>query len=219
MSRPKAMPKPMPKQAGLRELTLVTIYGEYLDVEKRPYTGTIEFTPTAWLADQQDAVILPMVPTVVKLNDQGRFSADIVSTASPGVNPEKWVYKITETINGYTRVFYAEVKESCSMADLVPLVPPQEWETTRGPRGYSVLHGDRDPTPLDGIDGDFWVNQVTHYFWAAKENGQWGDNWFIGGAGTPGPPGPKGDPGAVEVFAQADQPTAKGKGAIWLVTT
>ena len=215
MSRPKAMPKPMP--GNVRTLEMVTIYGEYVDVEKRPYTGTVEFTPTAWLADQPDAVILPMVPTVVKLNDQGKFSVQIVSTASPGVNPEKWVYKIAETINGYTRVFYAEVKESCSMADLVPLVPPQEWSTSRGPRGFSVLHGPNDPTPLDGINGDFWVNQTTHTFWAAKENGEWGDHWFIGGEGTPGPKGDKGDPGAVEVYQQATPPKAKGVGALWLV--
>jgi hypothetical protein len=204
---------------GIRTLDLVTVYGEYLDAEKNPFTGTVEFTPTAWLSDQQDAVIVPQVPVVVRLGVDGKFSTQLVSTASPGVNPDKWVYKIVETINGYTRVFYAEIKESMSMADLVPLVDPQEWLSTRGPRGYSVLHGDRDPLPSDGIDGDFWVNQVSHRFWAAKAAGAWGDNWFLGGEGAPGPPGPKGDPGAVEVYRQADKPTPKGIGAFWLVTS
>lgn len=216
MSRPLAQPRPIPA-GGIRTLDLVTVYGEYLDAEKDPFTGTVEFTPTAWLSDQGDAVIVPQVPVIVKLDDAGKFSTELVSTASPGVNPEKWVYQIRETINGYSRVFYAEIKESCSMADLVPLVPPQEWSTTRGPRGYSVLHGDRDPTPVDGTNGDFWVNQTAHTFWAAKENGQWGDHWFLGGEGAPGPPGPKGDPGAIEVYRQPTPPTAKSIGAMWLV--
>lgn len=215
MSRPYS--RAMPDRA-VRTLNLVTVFGEYLDVEKDPYTGTVEFTPTAWLADQPDAVIVPMVPTVVKLDSEGKFSTRLVATNSPSVNPENWVYKITETINGYSRTFYAKIEESCSMADLVPLVPPQEWESTRGPRGFAVLHGDNDPTPSDGINGDFWVNQTTHTFWAAKANGEWSDSWFIGGEGVPGPKGDKGDPGAVEVYQQKTEPTPQGVGAIWLVT-
>lgn len=207
----------MPPAENVRTLQMVTVYGEYLDVEKRPYTGTVEFTPTAWLADTPDAVILPMVPTIVKLNDLGKFSIQVVSTASPGITPAGWVYKVTETINGYTRVFYAKIDQSCAIADLVPLIPPQDWSTGRGPRGFSVLSGPRDPSPVDGVDGDFWVNTVEHTFWAAKEGGLWGDNWFIGGEGTPGPPGPKGDTGAVEVFVSATPPTTKNVGAIWLV--
>lgn len=214
MSRTATHNEPTPI---VRTLALVTVYGEYLDAEKDPFTGTVEFTPTAWLADRGDAVIIPQVPVIVKLDDFGRFSTELVSTASPGVTPNNWVYQVRETINGYSRVFYTKIDQPCSMSDLVPLVPEQDWATSRGPRGYSVLSGPRNPTPVDGVDGDSWVNTVEHTFWAAKANGQWGEHWYMGGEGTPGPPGPPGPAGAVQVYNTVTPPTSPSLGAIWLV--
>lgn len=201
---------------SLQQVQLVTVIGAYRDVSDRPYTGTVAFTPTAWVDDPGSGEVFPQAPVTVTLDGDGTFTLQLVSTASVGLQPSGWVYQIVETIEGRQRTFYAEITRNCTVAELVPLVPPQEWESTRGPRGFSVLSGPRDPEPTDGENGDSWVNTVTHVFWAPKQDGAWNDHWFIGGEGAPGPPGPQGPPGAVAVFGpQPYPPDNPTKGTVW----
>lgn len=195
----------------------ITVYGTYLDTTGRPYAGTVAFTPTAWVEDAGTGDIFPQTPITATLDDTGSFSVTIVSTASQGLQPPGWVYQVVETVEGRQRTLYLALDRTGPLAEFTPLVPPQEWAETRGPRGFSVLGAPRPPTPQDGEDGDSWVDTAAHRFYAPKAGGAWGDNWFIGGEGAPGPPGPKGDPGAVEVYGpQPDPPTPQGKGALWL---
>lgn len=201
---------------ALREVKMVTVVGAYRDVTERPYTGTVAFTPTAWV-DDPSGTVFPQAPVTVTLDADGAFSVQLVATSSPELEPAGWVYQITETIEGRVRTVYAAITKNCTISELVPLVPPQEWESTRGPRGFSVLSGPRPPTPADGEDGDSWVDTVLHEYWAPKSEGQWGEHWFMGGQGVPGPPGPQGPPGAVAVFGPQpyppDNPTI---GTLWL---
>lgn len=197
--------------------SLVTVTGQYLDVNKDPYRGTVAFTPTAWVEDPGTGEFFPQVPVTVDLDAQGRFTIQLISTASQDLEPQGWVYQVVETIEGRQRTWYAAIDRSGPLTDFTPVVPPEEWESTRGPRGFSVLSGPRPPEPSDGSNGDSWVDTVAHRFYAPKENGAWGDSWFIGGEGAPGPPGPKGDPGAVEVYGpQPEPPTPQSKGALWI---
>lgn len=200
----------------VKEVQLVTVVGAYLDVEKDAYTGTVAFTPTAWVDDPGTGNVFPQAPVTVTLDATGRFTTQVVSTASVGLQPNGWVYQVVETIEGVQRTFYAKIERNCNIAELVPLVPPQEWLSTRGPRGYSVLSAPRPPTPADGEDGDSWVDTNLHEFWTAKTDGQWGEHFFIGGQGVPGPPGPQGPPGAVSAFGpQPYPPDNPTPGTIW----
>ena len=62
-----------------------------------------------------------------------------------------------------------------------------------GPSGYTILNGASDPTAGQGVDGDFFYNTTTDYFFGPKAGGTWpGGLSLVGPQGSTGPTGPNG---------------------------
>ena len=87
-----------------------------------------------------------------------------------------------------------------AVTDVQNSVPPP---ATEGDDGLSVLNGPADPTPSDGVDGEFWINTTTMQIFGPKSGGAWpasgvdmvGQQGPAGNDGAAGPQGPQGDPG------------------------
>ena len=67
---------------------------------------------------------------------------------------------------------------------------PQGPSGPTGPSGNTILSGASDPTASDGVDGDYWLNTTTNYFFGPKASGSW-----PGGLSLVGPQGPQGSTG------------------------
>lgn len=51
----------------------------------------------------------------------------------------------------------------------------------QGPRGKGVLHGQGEPSPELGIDGEFYIDTNVSKLYGPKNNGDWGDPVNLGG--------------------------------------
>ena len=69
-----------------------------------------------------------------------------------------------------------------------------------GPGGNTILSGASDPTASDGVDGDYWLNTTTNYFFGPKASGSWPGGLSLvgpqGPTGSTGPSGPQGPTGS-----------------------
>jgi hypothetical protein len=67
-----------------------------------------------------------------------------------------------------------------------------------GGGGNTLLNGTVNPTPADGVDGDFYINTTTNFIFGPKAAGAWPSGVsIVGPAGSPGTPGTPGAPGSV----------------------
>jgi hypothetical protein len=80
----------------------------------------------------------------------------------------------------------------------VSLVGPQ------GTAGNTVRYGTGAPANTLGVDGDFYINTTTHFFYGPKASGAWpagtsliGPQGPIGATGVAGPIGPTGSQGPI----------------------
>lgn len=61
---------------------------------------------------------------------------------------------------------------------------------TDGEDGRTVLYGAANPSPTDGVNGDFWINTTTWTIFGPKASGTWpSGTGLIGPAGSPGEDG------------------------------
>jgi hypothetical protein len=68
----------------------------------------------------------------------------------------------------------------------------------QGIPGNTVLYGINDPQPSDGIDGNFFINQISHFIFGPKASGAWpAGTSMIGPQGAQGIQGPVGPSGPV----------------------
>jgi hypothetical protein len=66
-----------------------------------------------------------------------------------------------------------------------------------GGTANTVRSGARDPVAGDGINGDFWINTVSHFIFGPKAGGVWpAGTSMVGPAGAPGAAGATGPAGA-----------------------
>ncbi len=79
---------------------------------------------------------------------------------------------------------------------------PQGPTGPTGPDGSTILAGIGDPQGVTGVDGDYYINTNSNYFFGPKASGVWPPGFSIvgplgpsGPTGPTGPIGPTGDPG------------------------
>ena len=79
---------------------------------------------------------------------------------------------------------------------------PQGPSGPTGPAGSTILYGIGDPQGVTGVDGDYYINTNSNYFFGPKASGVWPPGFSIvgplgpsGPTGPTGPIGPTGDPG------------------------
>jgi hypothetical protein len=83
-------------------------------------------------------------------------------------------------------------KSSTSWPPGVSLVGPQ------GAHGTSILYGPADPLSTDGNNGDFWINNTTHFLFGPKAGGLWPAGIsLVGPQGIQGIQGIQGNTGPV----------------------
>lgn len=81
---------------------------------------------------------------------------------------------------------------------------PQGLPGVDGADGSTIISGVVDPT-TEGVDGDYYINTATNFFFGPKAAGVWPS-----GVSIVGPQGPQGDPGqGVAIGGQAGQVLAK----------
>lgn len=65
-----------------------------------------------------------------------------------------------------------------------------------GAAGKTVLYGTSNPTIANGVDGDFWINTLTHVLFGPRVGGTWPAGVsLVGPQGTQGAAGPQGPSG------------------------
>jgi hypothetical protein len=80
-----------------------------------------------------------------------------------------------------------------------------------GADGNTVLYGSSDPIAGNGVDGDFYINETTHFMFGPKQAGAW-----PAGTSLVGPQGPMGPEGVASSVIIADTPpTGVPEGVLW----
>lgn len=81
------------------DVTTRTIYGQYLQPNGEPATGTITITPSTQVRDMSDAIILSR-PIITTLDADGEFSIDIPCTDNINLSPINWYYTARTRTSG-----------------------------------------------------------------------------------------------------------------------
>lgn len=79
-----------------------------------------------------------------------------------------------------------------------------------GNDGNTVLYGTSDPLPAVGVNGNFYINQITHVMFGPKAGGAW-----PAGASLIGPQGPIGPPGGATVYIGDAPPAGAPDSSLW----
>jgi Chaperone of endosialidase len=88
---------------------------------------------------------------------------------------------------------------------------PQGAPGLDGADGNTVLYGTADPVAANGVDGDFYINTVSHFMFGPKQSGAW-----PAGGSMVGPQGPMGPEGVASSVIIADTPPVGAPdGAMW----
>ena len=81
-------------------LNKVTVTGTYVDGEGNPLSGTLQFAPSAPLADSTDMKVVRQAQVSVTLSAQGTFSAALYATDDASLVPSGWCWTVKESISG-----------------------------------------------------------------------------------------------------------------------
>ena len=87
----------------------------------------------------------------------------------------------------------AGVTQSKNFVIISPITGSVGPAGSNGQDGNTILNGVVDPTPGDGVNGDFFINTATFYIFGPKAAGVWPTGTFLGGskiltgAGAPAP--------------------------------
>lgn len=112
--------------------------GSNTDVDSSPISGSVTFTPTPKKVIDASAlrVILPK-PVVVALDAAGSFTAKLVATDNPSLNPVNWTYKVTFQLTGGLSLDSFDVSvpagSSQDLSSLVPASASGGVQTIAGP--------------------------------------------------------------------------------------
>ena len=81
-------------------LNKVTVTGTYVDGEGNPLSGTLQFAPSAPLADSTDMKVVRQAQVIFTLSAQGTFSAALYATDDASLVPSGWCWTVKESISG-----------------------------------------------------------------------------------------------------------------------
>jgi hypothetical protein len=118
-------------------VTTVTVLGTFLTPEGNPSTGTVSFTPSAWLLNSGANIAIPNSSVTKTLGTAGNFSALLPITDDPDLSPGGWVYSVSEVVDGVSQSYNIAIPGTVAaggtvfLADLAPVAPA-------GPEYYSL---------------------------------------------------------------------------------
>lgn len=121
------------------------------DIDSTPIVGKVTFTPTPKrvLDPSAQRVILPR-PVVVTLDATGAFTARLVATDNPAMNPVDWTYKVTFQLSGGLSLDPFDLSlptgATLDLAAVVPVVSSGGTQTIQGPAGPEGPAGPPGPS-------------------------------------------------------------------------
>ena len=132
-------------------VSTVTVHGKYMYPDGTAAIGTVSFSQANFLRDPSaDVVIVPQSVTAT-LNGTGEFTAVLVATDDPDLDPTGWTYAVTESIGGQNRTYQIVLPAGSSTVEIADLAPATgsadiAWvyvrESTKGqPNGVASLDG------------------------------------------------------------------------------
>ena len=117
--------------------TTVVVLGTFNTPEGNPSTGTITFTPSAWLLNSGANIAIPNSAVSKTLGTAGNFSVTLPITDDADLSPNPFIYTVTEVIDGVSQSYNISIPGTVAsggtvyLADLAPVV-------AAGPEYYSL---------------------------------------------------------------------------------
>ncbi|MFE4651522.1 glycosyl hydrolase family 28-related protein [Streptomyces sp. NPDC056707] len=143
-------------------ITMVTVFGRYIDFTGAPMQGTVTFTPSQkYVTDPGEDVLIFSAPLVATLDGTGAFSIEIPATDDPDVLPSGFTWTVTEAFNRRAgrAPFSIAVPEDTpdpgiDLVTVAPVLPADEVEyvvtSVDGMTGLVSLVGRYAPLDEDG---------------------------------------------------------------------
>lgn len=117
--------------------TTVVVLGTFNTPEGNPSTGTITFTPSAWLLNSGANIAIPNSAVSKTLGTAGNFSVTLPITDDADLSPNPFIYTVTEVIDGVSQSYNISIPGTVAsggtvyLADLAPVA-------AAGPEYYSL---------------------------------------------------------------------------------
>ena len=117
--------------------TTVVVLGTFNTPEGNPSTGTITFTPSAWLLNSGANIAIPNSAVSKSLGTAGDFSVTLPITDDADLSPNPFVYSVSEVIDGVSQSYNISIPGTVAsggtvyLADLAPVA-------AAGPEYYSL---------------------------------------------------------------------------------
>jgi hypothetical protein len=103
-------------------LSLVTVSGQYVDIEGNPIAGQVKFTPRVALKDTLADQIIIARTIFATLDTNGGFSVSLPATDDTSVDPINFTYTVEEAFIG-GRTFDIAVPQASGIINLADIVP------------------------------------------------------------------------------------------------
>jgi hypothetical protein len=117
--------------------TTVVVLGTFNTPEGNPSTGTITFTPSAWLLNSGANIAIPNSAVSKSLGTAGDFSVTLPITDDADLSPNPFIYSVSEVIDGVSQSYNISIPGTVAsggtvyLADLAPVA-------AAGPEYYSL---------------------------------------------------------------------------------
>lgn len=140
------------------DVTVRTVYGQFLTVDGTPASGTVTFSASHKIEDDQDAIILS-APIRLTLDGTGSFSVDLPTTDNRKLSPIGWYYTARIRVNGskaYSFDFYLPAGDM-SDVDITSIDTVSQSVSSQAavnvPRGPVGPQGLQGPAGIQGPAG------------------------------------------------------------------
>lgn len=134
-------------------LQTVTVHGEYLHPDGRPFQGRITFTPEPATITSPEHDVIVLGDVVAKPDTDGQITATLLATDAAGCTPTGWTYRVQEQwLDAPRRNYPVSLPAAVPVVDLADIAPTApaagEYTIVTGPAGPAGPKGDQgDPGP------------------------------------------------------------------------
>jgi len=187
-------------------VTTVVVAGTFITPEGIPSTGTVSFTPSSWLTNPGANVAIPNSTVTKALGTAGDFTVTLPITDDPDLNPEGWIYTVSEVIDGVSQSYNIAIPEAAIvggtvfLADLAPVAPagPEYFSLASSLSIGTVSTLPAGSAAFADITG-LAPNQILDLGIPTGPEGPQGPQGSVGPEGPQGLTGPQGSAATVEV--------------------
>ena len=135
------------------DVVVRTVYGQFLIGEGSPASGSVTFSSSTAVKDDQDAIIFS-TPVTLNFDNTGSFTIDLPTTDNRKLTPFGWYYTVRIRVNGgksYSFDFYLPTG-NLSDVDITTIdkiaqraATGQSTKGYIGPRGAQGVQGPQGP--------------------------------------------------------------------------